>query len=166
MQPPPPEPLSEPLLERVTRWIAITGGLLSIATAILVTISVARRWLGFGPVPGDFELVQIGTAISVFSFLPLTQARRGNIVVDTFTAKLPARVNRTIDAVWDFVFAAFMALIAFTLMNGAREAVSSHLNSMVLGVPLAPVFAVCVILVAVLAVTALVTGLRLLRARP
>ena len=162
--PPPPPP--DPAIGRATRVVAILGGCLSIATATLVTLSVLGRWLGFGSINGDFELVQMGVALSVFCFLPLSQARRGNIMVDTFTTWLPARVQRAIDAFWDFVYAGFMALIAWCLMNGARDAVASGLNSTMLGVPLWPVFAATVVLVLLLVATAIDTGLKLLRTRP
>ena len=162
--PPPPPP--DPVIGRATRVVAILGGCLSIATATLVTLSVLGRWLGFGSINGDFELVQMGVALSVFCFLPLSQARRGNIMVDTFTTWLPARVQRAIDAFWDFVYAGFMALIAWCLMNGARDAVASGLNSTMLGVPLWPVFAATVVLVLLLVATAIDTGLKLLRTRP
>jgi TRAP-type C4-dicarboxylate transport system permease small subunit len=162
--PPPPPP--DPAIGRATRIVAIFGGCLSIATATLVTVSVLGRWLGFGSINGDFELVQMGVALSVFCFLPLSQARRGNIMVDTFTTWLPARVQRAIDAFWDFVYAGFMALIAWCLMNGARDAVASGLNSTMLGVPLWPVFAATVVLVLLLVATAIDTGIKLLRTRP
>jgi len=162
--PPPPPP--DPAIGRATRVVAILGGCLSIATATLVTVSVLGRWLGFGSINGDFELVQMGVALSVFCFLPLSQARRGNIMVDTFTTWLPARVQRAIDAFWDFVYAGFMALIAWCLMNGARDAVASGLNSTMLGVPLWPVFAATVVLVLLLVATAIDTGIKLLRTRP
>jgi TRAP-type C4-dicarboxylate transport system permease small subunit len=162
--PPPPPP--DPAIGRATRVVAILGGCLSIATATLVTLSVLGRWLGFGSINGDFELVQMGVALSVFCFLPLSQARRGNIMVDTFTTWLPARVQRAIDAFWDFVYAGFMALIAWCLMNGARDAVASGLNSTMLGVPLWPVFAATVVLVLLLVATAIDTGIKLLRTRP
>ena len=162
--PPPPPP--DPAIGRATRAVAILGGCLSIATATLVTVSVLGRWLGFGSINGDFELVQMGVALSVFCFLPLSQARRGNIMVDTFTTWLPARVQRAIDAFWDFVYAGFMALIAWCLMNGARDAVASGLNSTMLGVPLWPVFAATVVLVLLLVATAIDTGIKLLRTRP
>ena len=161
--PPPPPP--DPAIGRATRVVAILGGCLSIATATLVTVSVLGRWLGFGSINGDFELVQMGVALSVFCFLPLSQARRGNIMVDTFTTWLPARVQRAIDAFWDFVYAGFMALIAWCLMNGARDAVASGLNSTMLGVPLWPVFAATVVLVVLLVATAIDTGIKLLRTR-
>jgi TRAP-type C4-dicarboxylate transport system permease small subunit len=160
----PPLPEHSPVA-RVARALAIVGGLLSVASALLVTTSVTLRWLGFGSINGDFELVQIGVALSVFCFLPLTQARRGNIMVDTFTAWLPLRVQRAIDAFWDFVYAGFMALVAWCLMNGARDAIASHLNSAMLGLPLWPVFAAAVLLILLLALTAVDTGLKLLRDR-
>jgi TRAP-type C4-dicarboxylate transport system permease small subunit len=161
---PPPLPEHGPIA-RAARSLAIVGGIISISTALLVTSSVTLRWLGYGAINGDFELVQVGVALSVFCFLPLTQASRGNIVVDTFTGWLPARAQRAIDGFWDFVYAAFMALVAWGLMNGARDAFASHLNSAMLGLPLWPVFAAAALLVLLLVVTAIDTGLTLLRDR-
>lgn len=161
----PPEPVEKTaspggLLVKLTTAVAILGGLVSIAAALLVTVSVLGRWSGAGSIAGDFELVQIATALAVFSFLPLTQARRGNIMVDTFTTRLSPRVNAAVDALWDFIYAAMMALLAWCLSLGAREAVSSGLNSMVLQVPLAPVFVVCCALIVLLAVVAVATGIK------
>ena len=137
-----------------------------VAAALLVTTSVTLRWLGFGSINGDFELVQIGVALSVFCFLPLTQARRGNIMVDTFTTWLPLRVQRAIDAFWDFVYAGFMALTAWCLMNGARDALASGLTSMMLGLNLWPVFAATrAAHPARSSLTAVDTALQLLRSR-
>lgn len=160
-----PEPLPphQGVLARLAHVTAIVGGLLSIAVALLVTTSVTGRWLGIGAIPGDFELVKIAVAVSVFCFLPFTQMRRGNIVVDTFTSRLPGRTTRSIDAFWDLVFAAMIALLAWCTINGAQEALVSGLNSMVLGFPLGPVFVVCAILLVLLALTAVATAVRLLR---
>ena len=160
----PPLPEHSPVA-RVARALAIVGGLLSVASALLVTTSVTLRWLGFGSINGDFELVQIGVALSVFCFLPLTQARRGNIMADTFTTWLPLRVQRAMDAFWDFVYAGFMALTAWCLMNGARDALASGLTSAMLGLNLWPVFAATVLLILLLVVTAVDTALQLLRSR-
>ena len=57
------------LLDRIVTALAVAGGALSLGVAVLVTVSVARRWLGFQPIPGDFEFVQMATAVSIFSFL-------------------------------------------------------------------------------------------------
>jgi TRAP-type C4-dicarboxylate transport system permease small subunit len=153
------------LFASITAALAILGGILSLGAAVLVTFSVASRWLGYGGVPGDFELVQIATAVSVFCFLPLTQWRRGNIMVDTFTLRLPTSVNRAIDAAWDFLLAAIMALLTYCLVLGTEEAFSSGLTSMVIGLSIGPVFAICTVLIAILSITAVITGLALLRNR-
>jgi TRAP-type C4-dicarboxylate transport system permease small subunit len=153
------------LFASIATALAILGGCLSLGAAVLVTFSVASRWLGSGGVPGDFELVQIATALSVFCFLPHTQWRRGNIMVDTFTLRLPASVNRAIDAAWDFLLAGIMGLLTYCLLLGTEEAFSSGLTSMVIGLSIAPVFAICTVLIAILSITAVITGLALLRNR-
>jgi TRAP-type C4-dicarboxylate transport system permease small subunit len=108
----------------------------------------------------------MATAVAVFSFLPYCQLRRGNIWVDTFTNRLPPRVNAAIDAFWDFVYAAAIALLAWCLSNGAGDLYRNGTTTMVLGLVIWPALALCTALAALLAVTALVTGLRLLRVRP
>jgi TRAP-type C4-dicarboxylate transport system permease small subunit len=159
------QPARGGIVSGIVAVLAIAGGLFSISAAALVTVSISGRWLGFGGISGDFELVQIATALSVFCFLPLTQWRRGNIMVDTFTTRLPARVAATVDAVWDIVFAGIMGILAYCLVLGTREAFTSGVNSMVLGLSLGPVFAVCTILVVILTLTCIATALVLLRKR-
>src|SRR5262245_44832178 len=73
-----PQEKRAPLLDRATGAIAVIGGLIALATALTVTASVVSRNLLDEAIPGDFEYVQMGTAIAVFCFLPLCQLRRGN----------------------------------------------------------------------------------------
>lgn len=115
------------------------------------------------PVPGDFEMVQMGVALAVFAFLPFCQASRGNIVVDVFTAKFSDRAQATLDAFWDVVCAAMMGLIAYAMWPGVADAWRSGEETMVARLPLWPALAVSAALVAFLAVVALVTAARLLR---
>ncbi len=153
------------LVDRVAAALAIAGGALSLGVAVLVTVSVARRWLGFQPVPGDFEFVQMATAVAVFAFLPYCQARRGNIAVDTFTGWLPARGNALIDAAWDLVYAATMALIAWCLFDGASDMYRNGTTTMVLGLAVWPAVAICMALAAALAITSCITAWRLVHGR-
>ena len=160
-----PEAPPPGVLDRVVAGLAIAGGALALGVAFLVTVSVGRRWLGFQPIPGDFEFVQMATAVSIFSFLPYCQLRHGNIAVDTFTSWLPARGNALIDAFWDVVYAAMMALIAWCLFNGASDMYRNGTTTMVLGLAVWPAVALCTVLAAVLAITSCVTALRLVRGR-
>ncbi len=153
------------VLARAIGAVAIAGGLLLVALATMVVVSVTLRsdLIGAAGVPGDFELVQMATAVAAFCFLPYCQLRRGNIFVDTFTLKLPLRWQNAIDAGWDVVYALVMALIAWRLMVGARSAFASGENTMVLSLPSYVPIALCALLAALVALTCLATATRLLR---
>ncbi len=147
-----------------TRPLAIAGGLLILTAGSMVVVSVLMRWLFSDSIQGDIELVQIATALAVFAFLPLCQAHRGNIVVDSFTNRLPASVRNALDALWDVVYAVIMAVIAWRLVLGALDTINSHTVSMMLALPIGWAIAACAAMAAFLAVVALLTALRLLRA--
>lgn len=155
--------IREGALSAVTRPLAIAGGLLMVAVAVTVTVSVLLRWLANSAVPGDIEIVQIGTAVAIFSFLPLCQSRRGNIMVDTFTARLPARVRNAFDALWDIAYAAMAAIIAWRLGIGAWDTIRSNTVSMMLGLPTGWAIAACSLMAALLAVVGCATALRMWR---
>jgi TRAP-type C4-dicarboxylate transport system permease small subunit len=155
---------SPPVFDRAVRAVALLGGALLIALATMVVVSVTLRsdLVGAAGVPGDFELVQMATAIAAFCFLPWCQLKRGNIFVDTFTLKLPQRWQNGIDAAWDVIYALVMALIAWRLGVGARAALASGENSMVLQLPSYLPIALCAGLAALVAVTSVVSALRLM----
>jgi len=162
-----PDPAAPPpgLVDRLAGALAIAGGLVMLGVAFLVTVSVARRWQGSQPIPGDFEFVQMATAVAIFAFLPYCQLRRGNISVDAFTTWLPARANAVIDVFWDLVYAATIALLAWCLFNGATDMYRNGTTTMVLGLVVWPAIAACMALAGALAATSCVTGYRLLRGR-
>jgi TRAP-type C4-dicarboxylate transport system permease small subunit len=121
------------------------------------------RWLLGDGISGDFELVQIATALGAFAFLPLCQSRHGNVIVDTFTARLPERARRGLDALWDLVYAAIIAIIAWRLVVGALDAFASQTTSMVLGIPQGYAIAACAVMGAFLSVVAVTTAKRAAR---
>ena len=172
---------SPPLAECLSGAIAVLGGLLALATASLVIVSVLGRWLsgmpwaqsaasalGFtlGPVNGDFEMVQMATAVAIFAFLPYTQARRGNIFVDTFTGWMPRRSNAIVDAFWDLVYAGMMALLTWCLAVGTIEHYQSGQTTMLLQIIAWPAIAISTMLLAVLTCVAVSTAIARLRAQP
>ena len=59
----------------------------------MTCISIAGRatgpLVGAEPAPGDFELIELGTAFVVFAFLPLAHLRGAHAVVDLATSHLP-----------------------------------------------------------------------------
>ena len=156
---PPPSPPDHGAA-RIARILAFVGGLLVVALALLVTTSVVLRWLGGQGVNGDFEMVQMGLALAVFAFLPLCQAHRGNVMVDTFTLRLPSWMQAAMDVLWDLVYAGFAGFIAWRLAIGAMEAFTSRTTSMVLGLPIHYAIGACAGMAAFLALICLLTALR------
>ena len=151
------------LLDRLARLLAMLGGALAVCLALLVSTSITLRALGLGGVRGDFEFVQMGVALIVFAFMPWSQVRRGNVMVDSFTTKLPKRFQAALDALWEVVFAAMMALIAWRLGAGAMEAARSSTTTMVLLLPIAPAIAACALLAGFTALVALAMAVVRLR---
>lgn len=158
-------PQLAPLIERLTGHVAMAGGGLALAVAGLVIVSVLGRWLFSMPVEGDFEFVKMATAIAVFACLPYTQARRGNIMVDSFTGWLPARVRNGLDAFWDLAYAGFMGLCTYGLFVGTRDALRSGETTMQLQLAVWPAIALCAVLCLMLTLTCVVTAQRLIGGR-
>lgn len=157
-----PRPIIFRALDGLTGAIAVLGGVLMLAAATLVVVSVLGRWLLSSPVDGDFEFVKMGTAIAIFAYLPFTQARRGNIIVDTFTTRLPLRVQSGLDALWTALYALVAGAIAYALTHGVREAFESGETTMQRQIVLWPSIAICTVLAGLLAVTAAVSAIAIL----
>jgi TRAP-type C4-dicarboxylate transport system permease small subunit len=153
-------------IERVAGPIAILGGLLTLAVAVLATTSVLMRWLFNSPIDGDFEYVKMATAVAIFAYLPYTQARRANIVVDTFTAWLPKRAQSLLDAFWDLAYAALMGYVAWCLIHGTLDALKSGETTMQRQLAIWPSIALSTGLCILLAVTAIATAWRRTRTPP
>ena len=151
------------ILERATVLLALAGGAVVLAFAVIVTVSVLSRWLTGNGVPGDFEIVQTGLAVAIFSFLPLSQLHNANILVDTFTRGLPHRAQAALDGSWSLVLAAVALFIAWRTAIGASDTISSGTKSMVLGLPIGWAMILASILALWLCVVAVVTARRALQ---
>ena len=129
-------------IARAAELIGIAGAVLSLILAAVVSASVLGRWLLDQGVPGDFEFIQMFTAVSVFFFLPACQAKRGNILVDTFTGFLSKAACARIDMVWDFVYGIVMGVLGYCMILGTYEAWKTNTGTMVLQFPTWPALAI------------------------
>lgn len=109
------------------RWLAYAGGAMLAFLAVMTVASVLGRgliFIGLSPIKGDYELVEQGTAIAVFFFLPWCQLNRGHVTVDIFVSKLPKRGRIFLELLGNVALAAAAGLIAWRLWLGAGEKVS------------------------------------------
>src|SRR5262249_31794742 len=84
----------------------------------------------------DVELVQLGCAVVVASFLPYTQFRRANIIVDFFTTGTSAATQRYLDAFGTLLYTAVLALVTWRVAAGGLSIYTSQERSMLMDVPL------------------------------
>lgn len=121
-----------PRLEaRVGRWLdvlvqgfALVGGIILAGMAGVTVVSVSGRALGplgLSPVTGDFELVQLGCAIAVFSFLPICQLRRGNVTVDILSERFGPRGHAVLGLIGNVALTLCAWVIALQLARGFGE---------------------------------------------
>lgn len=84
-------------LSRAMAWFGAV--VLSIIALMSVASIIGRALSGFGlgPVPGDFELVEAGTALAVFCFLPWCHLKGGHAVVDMLWNSYPPSMQRVLN---------------------------------------------------------------------
>lgn len=127
------------VLETCAKWLALAGGLLLAALALLTVASVLGRafiFAGLGPIKGDYELVEMGCAVAVFSFLPWCQLNRGHVTVDILVDTFPARTKLMLTLVGNVALAGAASLIAWRLWLGMGEKFSYGEETYELGLPL------------------------------
>ncbi len=113
-------------LERLARLLAYGGGIILAAVSLITVVSIIGRALlavdeRFGPIKGDFEIVEMGVAVAVFSFLPLAQLRRGHVTVDIFVSRLPGRAQAFLGMVGDALISLAAWVIVWRFWVGFGE---------------------------------------------
>lgn len=132
---------------------AAVGGLMLLAIASMTVVSVVGRAFFAHPILGDVELVQLGAAVVVSCFLPYTQFRRANIVVDFFTTGASAAAQRRMDALGTLLYTAVLALVCWRVAAGGIAIRETQESSMLMNLPLwipymlmVPGLALCVLI--------------------
>ena len=123
-------------LDGLARAFALAGGAILVSLTLMSVASVTGRALLGTPVPGDFELVQIGCGAAIAAFLPYCQLRRGNIIVDFFTVRAGPRVQGALDALGALLLTLVMAVLAWRTALGMVAVRAAGEVSMIVGFPI------------------------------
>lgn len=115
-----------------SRLLAWLGGIVLTLLAALSVLSIAGRslsFIGLGPMPGDFELVEAGTAFAVFCFLPWGHLKGSHADVGMFWGLYPPLMRRFLVIGADALMLAIWLLLVWrmgvaTLDYRANEEVS------------------------------------------
>lgn len=122
-------------LHAVTRWFAIGGGLGFIGLVVMSLISIIGRKIAAAPVPGDIEVVQMGTAIASAAMLAYCEMERHHLRVDFFTARLSVNTRHMLDAISHLVLALVAVVIAWRTGLSAVSIKEAGETSVILGWP-------------------------------
>lgn len=106
-------------LLRVSRMMALGGGLVFVALVIMSLISVVGRKLFSFAVPGDVEVLQMMAALASSTFFAYCHLIQGDVKVDFFTHNMkPYKVN-FLDFFGSLTVGLFGTLIAWRTAVGA-----------------------------------------------
>ena len=109
------------MLDSLSRALAICAGITLTAMAFMSVVSVIGRAAFSSPIVGDYELVQVMTAIAVAMTLPFCQMIRGHFIVDFFTTGLPTRFNDFLDLIANLLLAIGAFTLAWRISIGMME---------------------------------------------
>jgi TRAP-type C4-dicarboxylate transport system permease small subunit len=147
-------------LEALAKFCAILAGVLLTAITLMTCASLIGRNTTGWTIVGDFELSGSAAGAAIALFLPWCQVRRGNIIVDFFTAKASPSTIAGLDRIGALLLGLAMLLLAWRTGLGGMNAWRSQSGSMMLGFP---EWIVYVFMVPPIALTALIGFVQALR---
>ena len=122
-------------LHTLARFCAVLAGVLLTVITLMTCASLLGRNLIGVTLVGDFELTGVAAGAAIALFMPWCQVRRGNIIVDFFTARASARSVAALDRVGALLLGLAMAFLAWRTTLGGMSAWANKSGSMMLGFP-------------------------------
>ena len=123
------------VLEALAKLCAILAGILLTGITLMTCGSlIGRNTVGVSIV-GAFELTGVAAGAAIAMFMPICQARRGNIIVDFFTARASERTQAGMDRVGAFVIALIFFLLAWRSTLGGINSHSYGSETQIMGFP-------------------------------
>ena len=126
---------SLPILEKLAKFCAVLAGMLMTFITLMTCVSLIGRNTTGATLAGDFELTGVATGAAIALFMPWCQLRRGNIIVDFFTARASDRTNARLDRFGALLLGLAFALLAWRTTLGGINAYRSQSGTMMLGFP-------------------------------
>ena len=119
----------------VSIFLTLFGGLVLLFIVCISVLSIFGRMLFSSPLMGDFELVEMGCAIAIFSFLPLCHLMNGNVIVDFFSLRFSHWLRQCLDAISCLLFGSVALFFAWRMIHGAGDMYRYNEQTMLLKLP-------------------------------
>ncbi len=122
-------------LEALAKLCAIIAGVLLTGITLMTCASLIGRNTTGDSIVGAFELTGVAAGAAIALFMPLCQLRRGNIIVDFFTAKMSDSVNDKLDRFGTLLLVLIFALLAWRTTLGGLNVYSANSETQIMGFP-------------------------------
>ncbi len=139
----------------IVGW-ALLGGLLLLAVVVMNVASVLGTLVGW-PVPGDFEMTEMGVAVAAFAFLPYCQLTRANVTADIFTQRAGPRLLAFLSLLGSVIALLFALLMLWRMYDGMLDQKNYSYETSILQIPVWLAYIPILLSLALLVVAALVT---------
>ena len=123
------------LLVLLARISAVLAGILLTFITIMTCASILGREFIGSAITGDFELSGAATGAAIAMFMPWCQAKRGNIIVDFFTANTSEKANAFMDRFGALLLSLCFGVLAWRTGLGGISSYVSNSGTMILGFP-------------------------------
>jgi TRAP-type mannitol/chloroaromatic compound transport system permease small subunit len=114
---------------------SVLGGLIFVALVNMSIVSIVGRKLVSMPVPGDLELMQMGSAVGAAAFFAYCHMTRNDVKVDFFTQNWHPRIVAWLDAFGSLLMGLFGSVISWRTWVGAMTLKEYGETSAILGWP-------------------------------
>ncbi len=139
----------------ITVW-ALMGGCVLLVVVAINMLSIVGSVFG-SPFPGDFELTEMGVAITVFSFLPYCQLIGANVSADIFTSGASRRTVAFFTMLGSLVALGFALLLIWRMYLGMLDQKEYNYTTTILQIPHWMAFVPILVSLALLSLAAFVT---------
>jgi TRAP-type C4-dicarboxylate transport system permease small subunit len=123
------------LLETLAKLCAVLAGVLLTVITLMTCVSLIGRNTTGWSIVGAFELSGSAAGAAIALFMPWCQVRRGNIIVDFFTAHTSQATQGRLDRFGALLLALAMGLMTWRTGIGGLNAWKSQTGSMIMGFP-------------------------------
>jgi TRAP-type C4-dicarboxylate transport system permease small subunit len=123
------------LLEKLAKLCAVLACVLLTVITLMTCVSLIGRNTTGWTIVGDFELSGSAAGAAIALFMPWCQLRRGNIMVDFFTAGASPATQERLDRFGALLLALALGLMTWRTAIGGVSAWNSKAGSMMLGFP-------------------------------
>lgn len=155
-------PTTRPLaaIEKVIELWALAGGMLLCGIVLLTAYSLFMDIAFNAPFAGDFEIVEMGVAVAVFTFLPYCQLTDANVSADIFTAHASRRTIALLMFLASAIALAFSLLLIWRMYYGMVDSRAYNEVTTVNGIPVWIAYVPILVSLALLVVASAITLIR------